>query len=197
LTDRVLLLDVMGTLVHDPFYEVMPAFLGMTFDELLAVKHPTAWRDFELGCIDEPTLFARFFRDGRAFDGAGLKRATVRAYRFLAGIEELLGDLRGAGVEMHALSNYSEWWREIEARLGLSRYLAWSFVSCDTGVRKPDPEAYLLPARTLGRAPAECSFVDDREQNVAAARAVGMDGVHFAGARGLRLALRARGFLAH
>jgi hypothetical protein len=37
----VLLLDVMDTIVTDPFFEHMPRFFGMTFKELLAAKHPT------------------------------------------------------------------------------------------------------------------------------------------------------------
>jgi hypothetical protein len=37
----VLLLDVMDTLVTDPFFEHMPRFFNMTFKELLAAKHPT------------------------------------------------------------------------------------------------------------------------------------------------------------
>ena len=43
----ILLFDVMGTLVHDPFFEEMPEFFGLSFDELLAVKHPSAWVEFE------------------------------------------------------------------------------------------------------------------------------------------------------
>jgi hypothetical protein len=37
----VLLLDVMDTLVTDPFFEHMPRFFNMSFKELLAAKHPT------------------------------------------------------------------------------------------------------------------------------------------------------------
>ena len=99
---------------------------------------------------------------------------VASAYRFLDGIEPLLGELSAAGVPMHALSNYPVWFEMIEARLGLSRYLRWSFVSCRTGVRKPDPEAFLGAARALGVAPSRCLFVDDREKNCAGARAVGI-----------------------
>ena len=50
-------------------------------------------------------------------------------------------ELRDAGVAMHTLSNYAPWYRQIEQRLGLSRYLPWTFVSCETGSRKPEPQA--------------------------------------------------------
>ena len=65
----------------------------------------------------------------------------------------------------------------IDEKLELSRYLDWRFVSCLTGKRKPDPEAYLGAARALGVPPAACVFVDDRARNVAAAEAVGMRGI--------------------
>ena len=191
-----LLLDVMGTLVYDPFYHEVPAFFGMTLDELIAAKTPSTWAEFELGEIDEATLARRFFADGRSFDLDGLKACMRDAFRYLDGIEALLVELAGRGHELHALSNYAPWYRLIEERLGLSRHLAWSFVSCDTGARKPAPEAYLLAARELERAPADCVFVDDREENVAAARALGFDSLRFESAAQLRAELAARGLCA-
>lgn len=190
----VILFDVMDTLVHDPFHEI-PTFFGLTPEALIAAKHPSAWVEFEHGRLDEERFLERFFADGRAFDRAAFLEAMVSGYRFLDGVEPLLDELRTRAIPMHALSNYPRWYQRIEARLGLSRFLAWSFVSCETGVRKPDPEAYLGAARSLDLAPSRCLFVDDRERNCAAARAVGMDAVRFEGATPLREALRRRGVL--
>jgi HAD superfamily hydrolase (TIGR01509 family) len=192
----ILLLDVMDTLVHEPFHREMPAFFGLTLDELLAVKHPTAWIDFELGELEEPEFLARFFRDGRAYDHAAFL-ATVRAsYRWVPGMEELLAELAERGGTIHALSNYPVWYRYIEERLRLSRYLSWSFVSCDTGVRKPDPRAFRGAAAALGVPPEACLLVDDREGNCAAARATGMEAVRFTTAEELSRALARRGLCA-
>lgn len=185
----VLLLDVMDTIVRDPFPTVTPAFFDLRFDELLAAKCPDAWPDFELGHIDEPTLARRYFRDARPVDLPGLRARMREAYDFVPGMEALLAELVGAGFEIHALSNYPVWWQMIEAKLGLSRFLRWSFVSCDTGLRKPDPEAYRHAARALDRAPERCVFVDDRPRNCAAAEALGMRAIVFEGAAALRSAL--------
>jgi HAD superfamily hydrolase (TIGR01509 family) len=193
-TRPVLLLDVMDTLVRDPFRD-LPAFFGLAKEALWAAKHPTAWVDFELGRIDEATYFARFFADGRPIDGEGLKRFMAERYRWLDGVPALLGDLRAAGVELHALTNYPPWYRLIEERLGLGAHVSWTFVSCERGVRKPDAESYLGAARHLGRAPGECLFVDDRAANCAAAEAVGMPAITFRGAAELRAALISRGVL--
>lgn len=189
----VLLFDVMGTLVHDPFYEEVPAFFGTDLGTLIAEKHPTAWLDFELGRIDEAELRRRFFRDGRAYDHEGMKAAMRAAYAWLPGMEALLEVLARGGHELHALSNYPEWWRLIEEVLSPGRFLEWSFVSCDLGVRKPDPDAFRIPVRRLGVAPGDCLLVDDRQENVLAARAEGLDAVLFRGHDALVDELRSRG----
>ncbi|MBL4843883.1 MAG: HAD-IA family hydrolase [Planctomycetes bacterium] len=192
----ILLLDVMDTLVYDPFRTEAPAFFGISFEEVLALKDPHTWVRFETGEYDERTFAELYFRDRRPVDVVGFKAALSSGYRLLAGIEDLLSELVAAGVTLHALSNYSPWYQLIEDRLHLSRFVPWTFVSCKTGVRKPDPEAYLGPARALGVSPGECLFVDDRPGNCAAAEAVGMPAHTFKDAQTLRQDLLARGLLA-
>jgi HAD superfamily hydrolase (TIGR01509 family) len=191
----VLLLDVMGTLVYDPFFVEMPAHFGLSLTELLAQKHPRTWLEFELGEIDEGTCLERFFADARAFDHEAFRARVRESYAFLPGIQALLDELSGAAVPMHALSNYPIWYRLIEERLALSRWVPWTFVSCHTRVRKPSKEAYVGAATALGLSPEECFFVDDRAQNVDAAAAVGMKGHVFRDAPTLRAALVDAGVL--
>lgn len=167
----------MGTLVTEPFKEAMPRFLGMSFEEMLARKDRDSWIEFEHGRIDEDEYIRRFFADQTPVDKEGLKRVMREAYALLPGIEPILDRLSEQGLSMHALSNYSDWYEMIEEATGLSRYLSWDFVSCRTGLRKPDPEAYLGAARRLDVPPGECVFVDDRSVNVEAARAVGMSSI--------------------
>ena len=192
---RALLLDVMGTLVLDPFHECVPAFFNMSLDRLVREKHPTAWVEFELGRMDEAAFLPRFFNDGRVYDTDGLKRTMKSNYAWLPGMEKLIEDLHEKRIAMHVLSNYTCWYRMIEERIGLSRYVAWSFVSCETGVRKPDREAYLGAARALGLCPSDCLFVDDRERNCEAAEAVGMPAIVFESAEKLRMDLVGRGMI--
>jgi len=185
----------MDTLVHDPFHLEIPRFFDMSLRELLPLLRQGAWVDFELDALPESEFFARFFADGRPIDGEGL-RTTVRAgYRLLPGIEPLLDELARRAVPMHALSNYPRWYLLIEDALRLSRWLEWSFVSCLTRLRKPDPAAYRHACDTLGVEPSACLFVDDRESNCEAAREQGMDAVRFTDTEALRHALVERGVL--
>lgn len=191
----IVLWDVMGTLVHDPFFVEMPHFFGMTFEAMLDAKHPSAWVEFELGMRSEEEFLEDFFADGRDFDRRAFVSTVRSSYRWLPGLEELLGDLRGAGCTMHAFSNYPVWYRLIEERLSVSRFLDWTFVSCITGFRKPDPAAY---TNVLGQlqVPAErCIFVDDRVGNCDAAGRAGMRTVVSEGFESLCASLRRAGAL--
>lgn len=195
--DRPLLLlfDVLDTLVYNPFNKEIPEYFGLTQSELLQQKHPTAWVDFEMGAIDETEYLRRYFNDRRPFDHSDFKRVVRAAYRFVDGAEMLLRDLSDQGYEIHALSNYPIWFRNIEEKLSLSRFLQWSFVSCLTGVRKPAADAYFGAARTLERPPATCLFIDDTLANCLAAEATGMPAIHFVDTATLRSGLRERGIM--
>ena len=57
-------------------------------------------------------------------------------------------------------------------------------ISHEVGLRKPERPIFELAAQWLGRATADCVFVDDIRRNVAAARKAGMAAVHFTGEPG-------------
>ena len=115
----------------------------------------------------------------------------------LPGMRGIVDDLHAGGVPVYAISNFSgEFWPPFRARE------AWLFdrfrdvvVSGDEGLVKPDPAIYRLALRRFGLRPEEALFVDDREENVAGAVAVGMHAVLFEGADALRGALVEAGLL--
>lgn len=175
----VLFLDVMDTLVVDPFYVDMYAHFGFSSQAaFLAAKHPTTWVDWERGTIGSADAFARFFADRRPVDAAAFTAYLRSAYALLPGVEGLLDDLAGGGVSLHVLSNYTDLWREVEAAVGLgARWgVSWTAVSCMTGARKPEVGAYVAAAEAAGVDPASCVLVDDRQANVEAAVAAGFGG---------------------
>ncbi len=192
----VLFLDIMSTVVYDPIFHEIPSFFGMTLNEFFHAARPGTWIDFELGRKSEPAAMSEFFRDGRTFDVDAFK-ATVRgAYRFIDDdMEPLLQELRDEGCEMHALSNYPPWYRMIEQELQLSRFLEWSFVSCEMGVRKPDAAIFTAACERLGLPTSRALFVDDREDNCDGARSTGMAAVRFESSGQLRRALQSHGLL--
>lgn len=51
--------------------------------------------------------------------------------------------------------------------------------SSEVGLRKPNPQIYLLTCDQLGVEPKSAAFIDDIESNVKGAQAVGLTGIHF------------------
>jgi putative hydrolase of the HAD superfamily len=78
---------------------------------------------------------------------------------------------------------------------GLRDLFAAFLSSCWLGVRKPGHEIFRRALGIAAASPPEVLFIDDREQNLAPARALGFDTVHFTGAAALEAELARRGLL--
>ena len=70
-------------------------------------------------------------------------------------------------------------------RLGLLEELDAVINSSELGVAKPDPEVFRLACRLVDATPEECLFVDDRSENIDAARAIGLEAHLFSDAAAL------------
>ncbi|KAK9087893.1 hypothetical protein Syun_030287 [Stephania yunnanensis] len=134
-----------------------------------------------------------FFKDCRPLDLEGLKNCMKRGYSYMGGVEALLKDLKENSYEMHAFTNYPDWYMMIEDKLKVSTYMSWTFCSCMTDIavkqeckRKPNADAYLEVLRRLEVDPGNCIFIDDRMTNVEAAQNVGILGIQFKDAASLR-----------
>ena len=106
--------------------------------------------------------------DAVLLDDAGVLSGAPDA----AATAALVARCRAAGLRTAVVSN-----AEGPPRPGLAGLVDVVLLSGETGVRKPDPEAFLLAARRLGVAPERCVLVDDLPANVRGAVAAGMTGV--------------------
>lgn len=64
------------------------------------------------------------------------------------------------------------------------------FLSSKIGLRKPDKRVYLYVLRKLKVKPEECVFIDDREENVAAAKKLGINTIQFKNVRSVEKELK-------
>ena len=106
----------------------------------------------------------------------------------LPGMAELVAELDAAGTPLFAITNFSgEFWPPFRAREAATfdRFRD-IVVSGDEKLTKPDAAIYHLALDRFGLAPGEAVFIDDREDNVAGANAVGMTGLLFTDAPALR-----------
>ena len=115
----------------------------------------------------------------------------------VSGMPELVRELDAAGVPLFGITNFShEFWPPFRAREAeLFDRFRDIVVSGDEKLVKPDPAIYALALKRFGLEGPEAIFVDDRADNIAAARAFGIDGVLFTDAPALRTKLIEAGLL--
>jgi beta-phosphoglucomutase family hydrolase len=93
----------------------------------------------------------------------------------LPGVEPLLRDLRARRKRMAVVTSTArENVRRILAALGLDGYLETIVSGEDVTRGKPDPEGFLLAAKRLGVAPADCLVVEDAPDGIEAGKRAGM-----------------------
>jgi 2-haloacid dehalogenase len=115
----------------------------------------------------------------------------------IEGMTQLVEALAAAGVPLFAITNFShEFWPAFEAaEADMFRHFRDILVSGEVRLVKPDPAIYRLALERFGVTPESALFIDDRQENVAGAEAVGMQGHLFRDAEGLRAVLEALGLL--
>lgn len=112
----------------------------------------------------------------------------------IAGTVELVDELRGGGVAVYGLTNFSaETFPIARARCPVLGRLHGVVVSGEVGLAKPDPEFFQVLVERFAVRPAASVFVDDNAGHVAAARRLGFDGIVFTDPARLRDELARRG----
>ncbi|CAN5272120.1 HAD family phosphatase [soil metagenome] len=110
------------------------------------------------------------------------------------GSVEVLRDLHVAGVPLLALTNWShEFFPHALKRFDFLELFDDVVVSGIEGMAKPDLRVFDRLRARAGRPLESLVFVDDRPENVEAARRAGLDGIVFETANRLRIELRDRG----
>jgi epoxide hydrolase-like predicted phosphatase len=154
------------------------------------------WRQAEVGKISEEEYWQRIApRLGLQTSEAvrGFRHELYGGVRADARMVGLVRELRRR-YRTGLLSNASarEPARLVE-RYGLDGLFDVVVLSAAVGLAKPDPAIYRLALERLGTVAEATVFVDDYEPNVAAAEAMGFQGIHFSGYEVLLPALRRRG----
>ncbi|WP_122818607.1 HAD family hydrolase [Nocardioides pantholopis] len=107
------------------------------------------------------------------------------------GTAAIIRELHAAGVPQWGLTNWSaELYHHAPATFDVLALLEDVVVSGVEGVAKPDPRIFAVLRARTGRPLEELVFVDDRDDNVAAASAAGLHALLFRDAARLRAALR-------
>jgi len=130
----------------------------------------------ELTAAEFERLLARELRaaDGRPLTAEGMLTRMFAGFRTAPAMVDVVRRVRAAGHPTALLSN--SWGLDYD-RTDWEQLFDVTVISGEVGLRKPEPEIYLLTAQRLGVEPSACVFVDDLGPNVRAAAQVGMTGI--------------------
>lgn len=112
----------------------------------------------------------------------------------IPGTQEILTELRSAGIRILGLTNFARGNFEVaRAKYPWLSEFEGIVVSSHEGIVKPDERIYHILFDRYAVTPSSAVFVDDRPENIAAARALGMHCCLFTDAAGLRAQLQLLG----
>ncbi|GAA4194661.1 HAD family hydrolase [Microbispora amethystogenes] len=124
----------------------------------------------------ERDLAARLLTlDGGPPEADGLLTRMFAGFRPVEEMNEMLRLARVAGLSTCLVSNS---WGDHYTREGWEAIFDAVVISGEVGMRKPEERIFHHALGLLALEPGQCVFVDDIEENITAARAVGLVGVH-------------------
>ena len=100
----------------------------------------------------------------------------------IPGMLEIIQDLKNQGMGVYGLTNWpAETFAEARRRFKTLASIDNYVVSSAVRLAKPQPEIFRLLLSKYNLKPEECVFVDDRVDNVNAAKALGITGIVYPG----------------
>ncbi len=180
-----------------------PAFVRTIFadnDELLEFERVVCNEDFVRRCDLGEESFLEIIRDCQSkfpywerqlqeFYDRQLEAMTVE----MPGMRNLLTRLRSAGYRLYGLTNWSDAIYPIIEKYDILGMMDDRLISSEERMVKPDVAIYDRLCEKFGLVKEECLFTDDRQANIAGARAAGMHAVLFSDANQYEKSLREYG----
>ncbi len=196
---RAIVFDFGGVLIDwNPRYLYRKLFENDdAIEQFLAESEFAAWNDeqdkgrtFDEGVAEHSKKFPQHAALLRAYHERYLE--TVGGE--IAGTVEILYALKRAGYPLYGLSNWAmEKFLLVRERYALFDVFDAYVISSEVKMAKPDPRIFTLLLEKIGRRAEECLFIDDAEKNIAVARELNFQTIHFQSPEQLARELRALG----
>lgn len=122
-----------------------------------------------------------------------LNEVRLSALQEIPGMVNVVKCLKKQGFQTALLSNVRKSQAQIKRKLGFYELFHPSVLSYEINIRKPDPKAYHYLLNKLNLPPQEVLFIDNKTDNIATAKSLGMDAILFENTPQLIEALKARG----
>lgn len=172
--------DLGGVLFARDRQKCSPEILEF-FSFLRAPQMPRFWEEYDRGTSTFDEVVDELSRlTGRSREVCvGVMHEAIDLQEPVAATERLVGDLKTAGYRLYVLSNMSREFIDYLRRFPVYAQFDGEVVSCEELVVKPERRIYEILLDRYALQPSETLFIDDREANITAARALGIHGFRF------------------
>ncbi|MBR5852767.1 MAG: HAD family phosphatase [Alistipes sp.] len=157
-----------------------PEFIKF-FSYIMLPEMPHFWEEYDRGVSTYEQVLsdlAEYNSCDRELADRNLKRSILTQEEIPA-TKTLIEDLKLAQYKLYVLSNMSLEFIEFLRKKDVYKNFDGEVVSCEEHIVKPDAEIYRCLTTRYGLDVAETLFIDDRQQNVDAARNEGWLGFKF------------------
>lgn len=157
-----------------------PEFIKF-FSYIMLPEMPHFWEEYDR----RVSTYEQVLSDLAEYNSCDRELAEKNLQRSILTQEEipatkaLIKDLKSAQYKLYVLSNMSLEFIEFLRKRDVYKYFDGEVVSCEEHIIKPDAEIYRCLTSRYGLDVAETLFIDDRQQNVDAARNEGWQGFKF------------------
>lgn len=183
---KTVVFDIGQVLIKFHFQEHVNSLFGEEIGRRLtsAMLDSGYWNELDEGIRSEEDILESMYSVEPALKKE-IREAFVQIARAMDRQEYAIPwikELKEKGYQVLFLSNYSKHVMQSKWEvLDFLPYMDGGVFSCLVKKIKPDPAIYRILLEKYHLNPAECLFVDDREDNIEAAKGVGMQGIVFEG----------------
>lgn len=167
---KAILLDMYGVIVKQTGDDFAP-YVQQTFPELGTEEINTLWYKADIGELTSLEVW-----EGLGFKGdlEQIEKEYLDTIELNDGCVEFINAVKGK-CKLAIISNdSSRWSMYLREKFDLNKYFDVISISGDLKIQKPDQRIFLLTAEKLGVKPEDCFYVDDRRNNLEAAKRLGM-----------------------
>lgn len=184
-----IIFDIGKVLVNYGWLDVLQN-LGYDEDTIEAVSQAVFlnedWVEGDRGVLSEEELLQAFIENNPAYEPQIRETfqnlgKTVHTYAYT---EKWLDALKNKGYRVYILSNFSEpLYKQAKDELSFLSKVDGGYMSYQIKLLKPDPAIYQRLIKDFSIVPEHAVFLDDLLENVAEARAQGLNAIHFTSRR--------------
>lgn len=169
-----LLFDVFGVLISEG-HLISNGLMKLLPEEIDKKTVKQAYDACNIGDIDEAEFWQKIGMD----EYADLRTRFLESFQLSPGFESFIPKLKQQ-YSLAILSNCPEGWAvDLSQRFGFSQWFSTILFSAQQHLKKPQLQFYQLALQQLDVAAEQVLFIDDRIENLQAAKKVGMQTLWF------------------